>query len=49
LAESESLRDCGWLSLAGIRTLVREHRDGLRDHSQGLYNLLVLREWLNQH
>jgi len=49
LVESESLRDCGWLNPAGIRTLVREHRDGLRDHSQGLYNLLVLREWLNQH
>ena len=49
LAESESLRDCGWLNPAGLRTLVREHRDGLRDHSQRLYNLLVLREWLNQH
>src|SRR5438552_6372633 len=49
LAENESLRDCGWLNPAGIRTLVREHRDGLRDHSQQLYNLLVLREWLNQH
>jgi len=49
LAESESLRDCGWLNPAGIRTLVREHRDGVRDHSQRLYNLVVLREWLNQH
>jgi len=28
--------------------MVREHRDGLRDHSQRLYLLLVLREWLNQ-
>lgn len=49
LAESESLRDCGWLNPAGIRTLAREHRDGVRDHSQRLYNLVVLREWLNQH
>ncbi len=49
LAESESLCDSGWLNPAGIRTMAREHRDGLRDHSQRLYNLLVLREWLNQH
>jgi len=27
---------------------VREHRDGVRDHSERLYNLLVLQEWLNQ-
>ncbi len=49
LAESESLCDCGWLNPAGIRVLAREHRDGVRDHSQRLYNLVVLREWLNQH
>jgi len=48
LAESESLRDCGWLNPVGIRAMVREHRDGARDHSQRLYNLVVLREWLNQ-
>ena len=49
LAESESLRDSGWLNPAGIRELVREHQAGLRDHSQRLFNLMVLREWLNQH
>ena len=49
LADSESVCDCGWLKPAGIRTMAREHRDGVRDHSQRLYNLLVLREWLNQH
>ncbi len=49
LAESQSLRDCGWLNPVGIRAMAREHRDGLRDHSQRLYNLVVLREWLNQH
>ena len=48
LAESESLCDSGWLNPAGIRAMVREHRDGARDHSQRLYNLVVLREWLNQ-
>jgi len=49
LAESASLRDTGWLNPLGIRNMVREHRAGLRDHSQRLYNLVVLREWLNQH
>jgi len=28
--------------------MAREHREGVRDHSQRLYLLLVLREWLNQ-
>jgi hypothetical protein len=27
--------------------MAREHRDGVRDHSQRLYLFLVLREWLN--
>jgi len=49
LAESASLCDSGWLNPAGIRAMAREHRDGVRDHSQRLYNLVVLREWLNQH
>jgi asparagine synthase (glutamine-hydrolysing) len=48
LADSESLRDCGWFNAAGIRDLAREHRAGVRDHSQRLYHLVVLREWLNQ-
>lgn len=49
LADSESLRDCGWFNAAGIRAMVREHRAGVWDHGQRLYNLVVLREWLNQH
>jgi len=48
LAESASLCDSGWLKPDGIRAMAREHRDGVRDHSQRLYNLVVLREWLNQ-
>jgi asparagine synthase (glutamine-hydrolysing) len=48
LADSESLRDCGWFNPAGIRNMAREHREGARDHSQRLYDLVVLREWLNQ-
>jgi asparagine synthase (glutamine-hydrolysing) len=49
LADSESLRDCGWFNSSAIRDMARQHRDGVRDHSQQLYNLVVLREWLNQH
>jgi len=49
LADSESLRECGWLNPAGIREMAREHRAGSRDHSQRLFNLVVLREWLKQH
>jgi len=49
LADSESLRDCGLFNCAGIRDMAREHRDGVRNHGQQLYNLVVLREWLNQH
>ena len=48
LAESGSLCDSGWLKADGIRAMAREHRDGVRDHSQRLYFLLVLHEWLNQ-
>ena len=48
LAESESLRDFGWLNPAGIRQMAREHRAGSRDHSQRLFNLVVLSEWLKQ-
>jgi asparagine synthase (glutamine-hydrolysing) len=48
LAESGSLCDSGWLRADGIRAMAREHRDGVRDHSQRLYLLLVLHEWLNQ-
>jgi asparagine synthase (glutamine-hydrolysing) len=48
LPESESLCACGWFNPVGIRNMAREHRDGIRDHSQRLYELMVLREWLNQ-
>jgi len=46
----------GWALLAALVRAVFvvvpdelvEHRDGVRDHSQRLYFLLVLHEWLNQ-
>jgi len=49
LAESASLCDSGWLKPDGIRAMAREHRDGVRDHSQRLYLLLVSRAWLRQY
>jgi len=49
LADSDRLHDLGWFNPEGIRRMVQDHRAGLRDHSQRLYSLLVLREWLNQH
>ncbi len=49
LATSERLIGGGLLSADGIRFLVREHASGHRDHSQRLFNLLILDEWLSQH
>jgi asparagine synthase (glutamine-hydrolysing) len=46
LARSERLLDTGWLSPAGIHTIIAEHMAGLRDHSQRLFSLIVLDEWL---
>ena len=48
LATSERLLDGGWFQAEGIRGMMREHTAGARDHSQRLYNLLVLDEWLKQ-
>jgi asparagine synthase (glutamine-hydrolysing) len=48
LPASQHLRDSGWLQPAGIQTIVREHVEGLRDHSQRLFTLLALDEWLKQ-
>ena len=46
LASSERLLEGGWFQSEGIRAMLREHDAGARDHSQRLYNLLVLDEWL---
>jgi len=48
LHHAEALLDTGWFQLKGIRRLVSEQQMGLRDHTQRLYNLIVLREWLRQ-
>lgn len=46
LGDSESLAGTGWFRPAGIRSIVREHLAGQRDHSQRIYSLLVLDRWL---
>jgi asparagine synthase (glutamine-hydrolysing) len=46
LATSERLQATGWFRPGGIAALAREHVDGKRDHSQRLYSLLALDEWL---
>jgi asparagine synthase (glutamine-hydrolysing) len=48
LAASEPLLDTGWFRSDGIRAIVAEHAAGQREHSDRLYNLLVLDEWLRQ-
>jgi asparagine synthase (glutamine-hydrolysing) len=48
LAESEVLLQAGWFDVRGIRTLVRDHVDQRRDHTQRLFALVVLEEWLRQ-
>jgi asparagine synthase (glutamine-hydrolysing) len=46
LPASERLLATGWFKPQGIQGLVDEHLSGLRDHSQRLFDLLVLDEWL---
>ena len=48
LHQAEVLLDTGWFQAKGIRRLVAQQQTGLRDHTQRLYNLIVLREWLRQ-
>ena len=48
LPRRERLLSTGWLQPAGIEALVTQQLGGLRDHSQRLFNLLVLDEWLAQ-
>jgi asparagine synthase (glutamine-hydrolysing) len=46
LAGSERLGGLGLLDPEGIRRLANEHIAGARDHSERLYTLLVLDQWL---
>jgi asparagine synthase (glutamine-hydrolysing) len=46
LAQSEALRELGLLKPEGIQRLVAEHAAGVRDHSQRLFSILQLEDWL---
>ena len=46
LSRSERLGDTGWVRPEGIARLVREHVEARRDHSQRIFGLLALDEWL---
>jgi len=48
LASSEALLETGWFKQDGIQLLVCEQANGLRDHTQRLFSLLVLDEWLRR-
>jgi asparagine synthase (glutamine-hydrolysing) len=46
MSRSEALRETGWFLPNGIADLIDEHARGHRDHSQRLFELLVLEAWL---
>ena len=48
LASDRTLLDTGWFDTTAVSTMVNEHVAQRRDHSQRIFNLLVLREWLAQ-
>lgn len=47
LGHSEALRDLALINPEGVRRLVAEHVAGARDHSQRLFSLLQLENWLS--
>ena len=49
LPHSEPLIATGWFRPDGVKALIDEHINGHRDHTQRLYNLLALEEWLRQN
>jgi asparagine synthase (glutamine-hydrolysing) len=46
LTRSEALEGLGLLKPEGIRRLMAEHAMGARDHSQRLFSILQLEDWL---
>jgi asparagine synthase (glutamine-hydrolysing) len=48
IAMSERLLDTGWFRPTGLKTIIDEHTVGLRDHSQRIFSLIVLDEWLRR-
>jgi asparagine synthase (glutamine-hydrolysing) len=49
LARSEALRELNMFRPEGIRRMVEEHSAGVRDHSQRLFSILQLEDWLCHH
>ena len=49
LAHSKVLGELGLIKPEGIRRLVAEHAAGVRDHSQRLFSILQLEDWLSFH
>jgi asparagine synthase (glutamine-hydrolysing) len=49
LVKSERLRSLGLLNAGAVHRLLEEDWAGIRDHSQRLFTLLVLDEWLEHH
>jgi asparagine synthase (glutamine-hydrolysing) len=48
LSRSEVLQSTGWFDSRGIARLLDEHTASHRDHSQRIFSLLMLEEWLKQ-
>jgi asparagine synthase (glutamine-hydrolysing) len=48
LVSSEPLRATGWFQPSGLRAMIDEHVSRTRDHSERIFNLLILDEWLRQ-
>jgi asparagine synthase (glutamine-hydrolysing) len=46
LTGSGALEGLGLLKPEGIRRLVNEHVTGMRDHSQRLFSIVQLEDWL---
>jgi asparagine synthase (glutamine-hydrolysing) len=46
LARDSALMDTGWIDAKGLQQMIAEHASGARNHSDRLYNLLALNEWL---
>jgi asparagine synthase (glutamine-hydrolysing) len=49
LARNSALMDTGWIDAKGLQQMIAEHAAGARNHTDRLYNLLALEEWLRIH
>lgn len=49
LGRNSALMDTGWIDGRGLQQMIAEHAAGARNHTDRLYNLLALDEWLRIH